>query len=88
METRRVGQSNIQVSVLGLGCWALGGGSGWGDQDPQTSIATIHAALDRGINFFDTAEAYSEGDSERVLGRALADRRETVVVAPSLSSNA
>ena len=57
------------------------GGGVWGDQDDAASIATVHAALDAGINFFDTAEGYEAGKSEEVLGRALAGRRHEAVIA-------
>ena len=87
METRELGRSGIAVSSLALGCWALGGGDGWGDQDERLTIATIHAALDHGINFFDTAEAYGGGNSEEVVGKALADRRGRAVIATKISPN-
>lgn len=87
METRELGRSGIAVSALALGCWALGGGEGWGDQDESLTIATIHAALDNGINFFDTAEAYGGGNSEEVVGKALADRRDQAIIATKISPN-
>ena len=85
MEYRTLGRSGIQVSALAMGCWAIGGGSGWGDQDERLSIAAVHAALDRGINFFDTAEAYGDGRSEEVLGQALAGHRDQAVIATKVS---
>ena len=89
METRVLGKSELEVSVLGFGCWPLGGGSNWGDQDERESIATVHAALDHGINFFDTAEGYAGGHSEEVLGEALAGRRDKALIATKISpSNA
>ena len=60
---------------------ALCGWSILGDQDEADSIATVHAALDAGINFCDTAEAYEAGHSERVLGRALIGRRQEAIIA-------
>lgn len=88
MLTRTLGRSGIEVSALGMGCWAIGGpfwsGSeplGWGDVDDAESIRAIHRALDLGVTFFDTADVYGAGHSERVLGRALADRRDRVVIA-------
>jgi len=87
LETRELGRSGIAVSALALGCWALGGGEGWGDQDESLTIATIHAALDHGINFFDTAEAYGGGNSEEVVGKALADRRDRAIIATKISPN-
>lgn len=85
MKKRTLGKSGLHVSVLALGCWALSGGAGWGDQDESESIATIHAALDHGINFFDTAEGYGNGDSELVVGKALANRRDQAFIATKVS---
>jgi aryl-alcohol dehydrogenase-like predicted oxidoreductase len=88
MEPRRLGRSSMQVSAMGMGCWAIGGPLwqgdrplGWGEVDDHESIRAIHRALDRGITFFDTADLYGAGHSEEVLGRALAGRRDTVVIA-------
>ena len=73
---------------MGLGCWAIGGPmwrddvpTGWGKVDDNESIAAIHRALELGITFFDTANVYGAGHSERVLGRALSGRRNQAVVA-------
>lgn len=74
METRRAGTSDLQLSVLGLGTWAIGGGRwkfGWGDQNDADSEAAILSAVDRGINWIDTAAVYGEGHSEQVVGKAL-----------------
>ena len=87
MEKRQLGKSNLHVSTLALGCWALAGGSGWGDQDEKQAIATIHAALDHGINFFDTAEGYGNGVSEEIVGKALVDRRDKALIATKISPN-
>jgi aryl-alcohol dehydrogenase-like predicted oxidoreductase len=93
MFKRRLGRSDLEVSAMGLGCWAIGGpwdwmeedGStsptGWGQVDDTESIRAIHHALDAGINFFDTAANYGCGHSERILSRALAGRRDKVIVA-------
>ena len=85
---RTLGRSGLQVSAMGLGCWAIGGPwywldgpGGWGDIDDNESIRAIHAALDLGINVFDTAANYGTGHSERILGRALAGRRDRAVIA-------
>ena len=86
MEKRQLGKSDLHVSTLALGCWALAGGDGWGDQDEQQAIATIHAALDFGINFFDTAEGYGNGASEEIVGKALVDRRDKALIATKISS--
>jgi aryl-alcohol dehydrogenase-like predicted oxidoreductase len=93
MFKRRLGRSNLEVSAMGLGCWAIGGPwdwlendgstspSGWGKMDDAESIRAIHFALDAGINIFDTAANYGCGHSERILSQALADRRHKVVLA-------
>ncbi len=85
MEYRKLGKTGIDVSVMALGCWPFAGGRYWGEQDDNVSIATVHAALDAGINFFDTAEGYEAGHSERVLGRALVGRRDQAIIATKVS---
>ncbi len=85
MEYIKLGHTDISVSKFALGCWPFAGGSFWGDQDDDVSVATVHAALDAGINFFDTAEGYEAGHSERVLGRALVGRRQRAVIATKVS---
>jgi aryl-alcohol dehydrogenase-like predicted oxidoreductase len=77
----RLGRTEIMVSRVAMGCWALAGDFNWGSQEDAESIATVHAALEAGINFFDTAEAYGAGRSEEVLGRALKGHRSDVVLA-------
>lgn len=93
MLTRTLGKSDLQVSALGLGCWAIGGPwtwdqpgeepfpAGWGQIDDAESIRAIHAGLDAGVTFFDTAANYGAGHSERILGEALTGRRQDVVIA-------
>lgn len=88
LSTRKLGKSGIEVSAMGLGCWAIGGPfklfgipDGWGDVDDVESMKAIHRALDLGITFFDTADAYGTGHSEEVLGKALKGRRNDVVIA-------
>lgn len=82
MEYRKLGKTEISVSAVALGCWAFGGDGPWGPQDDEDSIGTVSAALDAGINFFDTAEGYGpEGRSESVLGKALAGRRQKAIIA-------
>ncbi|MEU6768481.1 aldo/keto reductase [Streptomyces sp. NPDC046853] len=86
---RTLGRSGIEVSALGLGCWAIGGEwsgpagepYGWGAVDDEESVRAIRRAVDLGVNFFDTADNYGTGHSERVLGRALGARRDDVVIA-------
>ena len=74
MITRILGDTDLELSVTGLGTWAIGGGDwsmGWGDQDERDSIATIHEALECGINWIDTAHAYGFGVSEISVGKAV-----------------
>jgi aryl-alcohol dehydrogenase-like predicted oxidoreductase len=74
MQTRALGNSDMRITPLGLGTWAIGGGEGaclWGPQDDDDSVAAIHRALDAGVNWIDTAAVYGFGRSERVLGRAI-----------------
>src|ERR1700719_2766953 len=77
METRQLGNSEIHITPLGVGAWAIGG-SGWngsmGPQNESDSIPAIHAALDHGLNWIDTAALYGLGHSEEVIARALQDR--------------
>jgi len=82
---RKLGKTDISVSVVAMGCWALAGDATWGPQDRAESIATVRAALDAGVNLFDTAEGYSGGDSESVLGQALMGRRQEAVIATKVS---
>ncbi len=77
---RELGSSGIEVSAVGLGAWAIGGWM-WGGRDDQKSLEAIHAALDQGITLIDTAPAYGYGHSEEIVGRAIAGRRNHVVLA-------
>ncbi|MEQ4724250.1 aldo/keto reductase [Nonomuraea sp. B19D2] len=86
--TRKLGQTGLEVSAIGLGCWAIGGPfllrgmqDGWGAVDDDESARAINRAVDLGITLFDTADVYGTGRSERVLGRALGNRRDAVVIA-------
>ena len=77
MKKQQLGNSDLQITPLGVGAWAIGGGGwefGWGPQDDNDSIAAIHAALDAGINWIDTAAVYGLGHSEPVVARALKGR--------------
>jgi aryl-alcohol dehydrogenase-like predicted oxidoreductase len=74
MQTKQLGNSDMQLTPIGFGAWALGGGGwafGWGPQDDHDSISAIHEALDRGVNWIDTAAIYGLGHSEEVVGRAI-----------------
>jgi len=93
MLKRTLGKSKLEVSALGMGCWAIGGPwtwdqpgqkpfpAGWGTTDDDESIRAVHAALDMGVNFFDTAANYGAGHSEVVLGQALKGKRDKAVIA-------
>ena len=78
MEYRPLGRTGVQVSKLCLGTMMFGA---WGNEDHDDSIRVIHAALDAGVNFVDTADVYSAGESEEIVGKALKDRRDDVVLA-------
>ncbi|HYO12147.1 MAG TPA: aldo/keto reductase [Thermoanaerobaculia bacterium] len=78
MDTRNLGHTGLKVSPLCLGAMMFGQ---WGNPDHAECIRIIHRALDAGINFVDTANGYSEGESEEIVGKALEDRREEVVLA-------
>lgn len=88
MKRRLLGKSGIEVSPMGLGCWAIGGRfyfdgktNGYGNTDDKESIKAIHTALELGVDFMDTADAYGIGHSEALIGEALEGRREQVVIA-------
>jgi aryl-alcohol dehydrogenase-like predicted oxidoreductase len=85
METRKLGgQDGPEISTVGFGAWALGGGDwafSWGPQKDQDSIDAIHQAISLGVNWIDTAAVYGLGHSETVVGKAIADRRDKVLVA-------
>ncbi len=70
MQKRQLGRSGLDVTVLTFGCWQAGG-SGWTGTDDDDSLAAMRAGYESGINFFDTAEGYGNGHSERLLGRFL-----------------
>ena len=85
---RVLGRSGIEAPAIGMGCWAIGGPwemmgrqAGWGVVDDTESTRAIHAALELGAGFFDTAANYGAGHSERVLGAALAGRRDRAIIA-------
>jgi len=79
MEYRTLGRTGVEVSPLCLGAMMFGA---WGNTDHEASIKIIHRALDAGINFIDTADVYARGESEEIVGQALAGgRRDNVVLA-------
>ncbi len=86
MQYRRFGNTDLVVSEIGFGAWAIGGGAmigdtaiGWGAADDVTSKKAIYAALDAGINFFDTADIYGLGHSEKLLGETIGKNKEVVI---------
>ncbi len=71
---RKLGRDGPQITTLGMGTWALGGGGwafGWGPQDDAQSVAAVRHAVERGVNWVDTAAVYGHGHSEEVVGRAV-----------------
>lgn len=79
MNARRLGKTGYHVSEVGFGAWAIGGD--WGETDDRESLAAMHAAADAGVTFFDTADVYGDGRSERLVGRLLRERDERLLVA-------
>lgn len=86
MRYRKFGNSDLSVSEIGFGAWAIGGGVmigntsiGWGDADDEVSIQAIHAALEAGINFFDTADIYGLGHSEKIIGETIGNDHRIIV---------
>ena len=88
MQFRSLGKSNIEVSALGLGCWAIGGpywhngnANGWGKVDDNESILGIHKTINNGVNFFDTADIYGCGHSEKILAKAIHGKQDQNIIA-------
>jgi aryl-alcohol dehydrogenase-like predicted oxidoreductase len=93
MQYRTLGRTGLQVSEVGFGAWAIGGPSrlgeleiGWGEVDDAMSLRAIEAAYDAGVTFFDTADVYGAGRSERLLGKALNGKRDRVVIATKVGN--
>lgn len=80
MKYRTLPGTDLQLSAIGMGCWAIGG-KWWGKVDDRQSLAAIHAALDHGINWFDTAPLYGHGHADELLVEALGNRRHDVIIA-------
>ncbi len=80
MDYRVLGRTGWKISSIGFGAWAIGGDA-WGGADDAESLRALHRAVDLGVNFFDTADVYGDGRSERLLARLKAERREEIVVA-------
>ena len=81
MQYNQIRTTGKDVSAIVMGCWGIGGGYTWGEQDEKESIKTITTAVDLGINLFDTAEFYSDGYSEEVVGKGLRGLRDKVMIA-------
>jgi aryl-alcohol dehydrogenase-like predicted oxidoreductase len=84
VKTRKLGFTDLNLTTIGFGTYALGGGDwqwGWGPQDDTNSIAAMHRGLELGINWIDVAPAYGLGHAEEVVGRAIAGRRDEVIIA-------
>lgn len=86
MQYEKLGKTDLTVSRIGFGCWAIGG-HGYGPVDDQESIRVIRKALSLGINFFDTADVYGFGHSEELLGKALGSEKNSVVIATKFGVN-
>jgi aryl-alcohol dehydrogenase-like predicted oxidoreductase len=86
MQYRKFGRTDLEVSEIGFGAWAIGGEAivggmpiGWGPADDQVSTKAIQAAVEEGINFFDTADFYGLGHSEELLGKVLAEFPDMII---------
>ena len=86
MEFRRLNNTNLEISRIGFGCWAIGG-HGYGQVEETDAIAAIRKAVGEGINFFDTADVYGFGQSEKILSKALGHTRHKVVIATKFGVN-
>ncbi|HYY43592.1 MAG TPA: aldo/keto reductase [Actinomycetota bacterium] len=86
MEYRRLGKTGFRVSAVGFGAWAIG--ADWGDVAERDAIAALHTAADAGVTFFDTADVYGDGRSERLIGRFIKERGEDLVVATKIGRRA
>ena len=90
MRHRELGKTGLQVSEIGFGAWAVGGnahGNSYGPTDDRTSLAAIQRAFELGCNFFDTADVYGHGHSEEVLGQALKEHRDKVIIATKVGGD-
>ena len=86
MRYRPLGKSGFDVSEIGFGAWAIG--ADWGNVDDEQSLRALHAAADAGVTFFDTADVYGDGRSERLIARFRKERREPIVVATKIGRRA
>jgi len=86
MQYRKFGNTGLPVSEIGFGAWAIGGGAmightaiGWGESNDAISVKAIHSATDAGINFFDTADIYGLGHSEKLLGKTIGKNKDIII---------
>jgi aryl-alcohol dehydrogenase-like predicted oxidoreductase len=90
LKTKRLGNTDLEITRIGLGTWAIGGGDwqfGWGPQDDKDSIQTIYKAFDVGINWIDTAAVYGLGHSEEMVGKAIKGMQDQPIVATKCARN-
>lgn len=85
MNYGKLGRTDIEVSSVCMGCWAIVGDATWGPQDESDALDAIRASLDVGVNFFDTAEGYGAGSSEELLAKGLGGRRDQAIIATKAS---
>ena len=83
MERRRFANTDLSVSIIGLGCYGMSGA--YGPADDAESISTIHRALDLGVNFLDTSASYGQGHNHRLIGEAILSRRHDAVIQRGLN---
>ena len=88
MEYRRLGESDLEVSAVAMGTWAMGGpwAHGWGPVDDQESIRSVRRALDMGINLIDTANVYGLGHAEEIIGQAVKGQRHRAIIATKVGA--
>jgi len=86
MQYRRLGKTGYEVSAVGFGAWAIG--ADWGEVDDEVSLRALHAAADAGVTFFDTADVYGDGRSERLIARFRKERKEPIKVATKIGRRA
>jgi aryl-alcohol dehydrogenase-like predicted oxidoreductase len=86
MEYRRLGKTDYEVSAIGFGAWGIGGD--WGEVDDDTSLSALHAAVDAGVTFFDTADVYGDGRSEKLIAQLRRERDEDLIVATKIGRRA
>ena len=87
MQYRKLSGTDIEVSSVAFGCWAIVGGFNWGPQEESDSLAALRAAREAGVTLIDTAEAYGDGMSEQLIAKALSDVRDEIVIASKVSGS-